>query len=140
MITEQRGEHNGTPLHKTMLYKKWIQFRQAGAPSRYGPRSKCRFRPCSRALVGAAEDRTQASCMRDKDSTTKLLLLLFFSTWSNLPSQALIAETKVNIYLSMELQTSSESENNKSTNLSQAAKQCDICDTIHIQPFIMMLV
>ena len=33
------------------------------------------LRPCSRDLVGAAEDQTQASRMRDKDSTTKLLLL-----------------------------------------------------------------
>ena len=56
LITDQRGEHNGTPLHKTMFYRKLILFRQAGAPSRYGPRSKYRLRPCSRALVGAAED------------------------------------------------------------------------------------
>ena len=41
---------------------------QAGAPSRYGPRSKC-----SRALVGAAKDR--ASRMRDKDLITELLAL-----------------------------------------------------------------
>ena len=79
LITDQRGEHNGTPLHKTMFYRKLIQFKQAGAPSRYGPRSKYRLRLCSRALVGAAEDWTQASCMRDKDLSIELLLLLLFA-------------------------------------------------------------
>ena len=75
LITDQREEHNGTPLHKTMFYSKLILFKQAGAPSRYGPRSKYRLRPCSRALVGAAEDWTQASRMRDKDLSIELLLL-----------------------------------------------------------------
>ena len=28
--TDQRGEHNGTPLHKTMFYRQWIQFSKLG--------------------------------------------------------------------------------------------------------------
>ena len=90
-----KGEHNGTPLHKTTLYKKLIQFGQAGAPLRYGPRSKCRLRPCSRALVGAAEDRTQASRMRHKDSTTELLLLLLVLNYSKTVQVQVQAPNKI---------------------------------------------
>ena len=35
-----KGEAQWNPLHKTMLYKKCIQFKPAGAPSRYGPKDK----------------------------------------------------------------------------------------------------
>ena len=35
-----KGEAQWNPLHKTMLYRKCIQFKQAGAPSRYGPKDK----------------------------------------------------------------------------------------------------
>ena len=56
LITDQRGEHNGTPLPKTMFYIELILFKQAGAPSGYGPMSKYRVIPCSKTLVGAAED------------------------------------------------------------------------------------
>mgnify|MGYP001801379361 CR=1 FL=1 len=59
-----------------MFYRIGIQLMQAGAPSRYGPSSKCRLRPCTRALVGTAKDWTQASRMRDKALITELLLLL----------------------------------------------------------------
>ena len=47
-----------------MLYSKLILLRQAGAPSRYAPSRESWLSHCSRALVGAAKDRTQASCMR----------------------------------------------------------------------------
>ena len=43
-----------------MFYRTINSTYQAGAPSRYGPRSKYRLSPCSRALVGAAEDWTHS--------------------------------------------------------------------------------
>ena len=55
LITDQRGEHNGTPLNKTMFYRELILFKQAGALSRYAPGAKYRLRPCSIIVTYAVD-------------------------------------------------------------------------------------
>ena len=77
IVNRSKGGAQWNPLHKTMFYSILILFRQAGAPSLYGHRSKCRLWSCSRTLVGAGKDQTQAFRMRGMDSITDLLLLIW---------------------------------------------------------------
>ena len=55
-----------------MLYWKCIQFRLAGAPLGYGPRSKYRLKPCSRSIVGG-ETRMKKTQMFSASRITYLI-------------------------------------------------------------------